>query len=317
MIGLGLLVVAGVITAGLFSGVESAFLACPRLKVRHLARRGNPKAQRMEHALRRPEPYITALLVGTNLAIIGGTVAATRFMDRLAPGRGEVLATAVMTPIFLVFSEILPKSYFLTQARRLCVPLAGPLEVIRTLVRPLAEVVGAPAKFLTRSASRSTVPASREELLLLARPGVSSVRLSPTISRLLEERIATAHRVAGDVMTPHDRVVTLPASEDVASVIPTVRATGLAHYPVEECGRWIGFVHVSDLLEGGGHMRLSELASRLPEVDQDAGLEEILDTMRDAAEHAVGVVHDGRHTGLVTLEDLVRHLTVGLEGSTP
>jgi len=316
MILLGMLVGAGVIAAGLFSGMESAFLACPRLKIRHLARKGVPGAQRMEKAFRQPESYLTTLLVGTNLAIIGGTVAATRLMDRFVPGHGELLATVILTPVFLLLSEILPKSYFLAHARELCVPLAGPLEVLRAALRPFTVVVGAPARLLTRSASRSAVPVSREELLLLARPGVSSVRLSPTISRVLEKRIATAHRVAGNVMTPRERVVTLPADRTLASVIPTVQATGLAHYPVEQGGRWIGFVHVFDLLESGSNARLSELASRLPEVDQDAGLEEILDTMREEAEHVVAVVHEESQVGLVTLEDLVRHLTVGLEDLT-
>ncbi|MCU0611541.1 MAG: CNNM domain-containing protein [Candidatus Eisenbacteria bacterium] len=313
MILLGFLVIASIVAAGLFSGMESAFLACPRLKVRHLARKGLPGALRMERALHHPEPYLTTLLVGTNLAVIGGTVAATRLANEFFPESGEMLATGILTPVFLLLSEIIPKSYFLTHARAVCIPMGGPLEALRTLLRPFAVVVGAPARLLSRTAGRSALPSSREELVLLTRPGVSSVRLSHTISRLLERGIATARRVAGDVMIPRERVVTLPADFTLARALPVVRAAGVAHYPLERSGRWIGFVHVFDLLEIGSQASLSELASRLPEVDQDASLEEILDVMRDAAEHVACVVHERAQVGLITLEDVMRHLTQGLE----
>ncbi|MBN1424492.1 DUF21 domain-containing protein [Candidatus Fermentibacteria bacterium] len=313
MILLAIFVLISIAGAGLFSGVETAFLACPRLKVRHLARKGLAGAKSMEQALQKPEPYLTSLLVGTNMSVIGGTVAATRLFDRVSPGRGEVLATLILTPVFLVLSEILPKSYFLAHARTLCVPLSRPLGVLRMVLGPLAMVASAPARLVCRRGGGAAVSVSREELLLLVRPGVSSVRLSGTISRLLEGRIATAQRIAGDVMVPRERVVALPADVSLADVIPTVRGTGLPLYPLERGGWWIGFIHVFDLLESRGAGPLSKLASPLPEVDQDAGLEKIIETMRASAEHVVAVVHGGVQVGIITLEDIVNHMTVGLE----
>lgn len=313
MIALMVSVAVAVIAAGLFSGMESAFLACPRLKVRHMARQGMPCARLMEQALRRPEPYLSALLVGTNLAVVGGTVAATRLLERAVHGRGEVLATILLTPVFLVASEILPKSYFLAHSRTICVQLARPLAVVRALFGPIAAVVGAPARLLVRSASYSTVPASREELVLLARPGVSSVRVSPTIGRVLRQRVAAAHGVAAAVMVPKEQVIALPADLSCTEALPLVRDARLTHFPVEREGRWIGFIHILDLAECGARARLADLALPLPEVHRDAGLEEILDTMRESAEHVAAVVHEGRQLGLVTLNGVMRHLTMGLE----
>lgn len=313
MILLSLLVVVAIIASGFFSGMETAFLACPRLKVRYLARKGIAGAKRMEEALGHPEPYLTSILVGNNLANIGCTVAATRLLELVYPGRGELLAILVLTPVLLLLGEILPKSYFLARARNLCVPLARPLGVLRTVFRPLAVVAGCPARLLHRTASGSTVLVSREELLLLVRPGVSSVRLSGTISRLLEGRIATTQRLAGEVMIPRERVVALPADVSLADAIATVRTTGLPLYPLERGGRWVGFVHVFDLLESSGAATLSKLASPLPEVDHEAGLERTLEAMKAAAEHVVAVIHGGVQVGIITMEDIVNHLTVGME----
>ncbi len=312
MIGQGLLVVGAVVAAGLFSGVETAFLACPRLKVRHLARSGVQAARTIEAALHTPGPYLTSLLVGTNLAVIGGTVAATRLLDRLAPGRGEFLASALMTPIFLVASEIIPKSYFLAHARSLCLMLGGFLEVMRRALAPLVFVVGAPARLLWGSMHSPTLPLTREELLLLARPGVSLARVSKAIGTLLERGIATRRSVATDVMIPREKVVSLDADAPVSLAFPIIRSTGFTHYPVRRGEEWVGCVHVFDLVDANPFVPLGDVAGTLPPIDHEAPLEQILELMREAALHALVVVRNGEQIGFVTLSALMRHLTEGL-----
>ena len=306
---LWLLVGLAIVAAAVFSGAESAFVACPRLRVRHLARKGLPAALRMEQAQADPGPYLTTLLVGTNIAIIGGTVAATRLAEGLYPGHGEITATLVMSPLFLIFSEVLPKSYFLAHARSLCLQIVPPLEFLRRVFRPLVVAAGAPARMLGFSEPERRLPITREELVLLTRFGPARARVSRAVAHVLENGIARHRSLASELMIPRVEVVDLPATATIHEVYATIRSSRFARYPLEKNGTWVGFVHVLDLIGSPGSETLQNLSHPLPAVEVSGGLEDILSRMRDAGEHMVAVEEGGDFQGIITLDDLLDHLT--------
>lgn len=310
---LWILVFLGLVSAGLFSGAETAFIACPRLRIRHLARSGILRAQRLEKAMSNPGPYLSTLLVGTNLSIIGGTVVATRLAEQYFPGNGETVATVVMTPLFVVFSEILPKSYFLAYARTLCLWIAEPLFLFRLLFSPLIVLVSAPSRLIGFSGERHMLPVSREELILLARLGRKQARLSGAVSELLKRQIASTRPVAREIMRPVNEIVTLPRDATVENVTPTIEAQTFSRYPLVHKDRWCGLVHVIDIVGSPPSTELRRLAQPVPSVADSAPLETIIAIMRTAGEHMILVKEDGRVVGMLTLDDVVGRLTDGLE----
>ncbi len=310
---LWVLVFLGIVASALFSGAESAFVACPKLKIRHLARQGVSVAQRLEKAMADPGPYLSTLLVGTNLANVGGTVAAARLAEGLFPGKGDAVATAVMVPLFLVLSEILPKSYFLAHARSLCLRIFVPLAVLRRGLQPLIVLVGAPARLLGMTESEANLPITREELVLLARLGRKQTRLSGAVSHLLEKRVAAARPIASEIMIPAHKVAVLPYDITVEAALPMIEASGFTRYPLDRGGNWHGLVHVVDIVGSLAATPLELLAHPIPAVAGDAQLEDIIETMRTAGEHVVIVRESMRNVGLLTLDDVVRHFTSGLD----
>ena len=61
---------------GLFAGYETGFVSTNPIRIRHLAEEeGIPRAKRLLRHINEPGQMLTTLLIGTNLAVVAGTLA--------------------------------------------------------------------------------------------------------------------------------------------------------------------------------------------------------------------------------------------------
>ncbi|MFV2002116.1 MAG: CNNM domain-containing protein, partial [Paracoccaceae bacterium] len=102
------------VLSALFSGTETALTAASRGKLRARAEKGSKGAQHALKLTRESESLIGSVLFGYNLANILATALATALFTRLYGDNGVALATLVMTILVLVFAEVLPKTYAIT-----------------------------------------------------------------------------------------------------------------------------------------------------------------------------------------------------------
>ena len=106
-----LAIIACLLCAAFFSGAETAFVSCNRIRIRHLAKGLDRNAQVAENLLAKPERALATTLVGTNIFIVLGVVMAATYARILLghyKGLGGSVATVVMTPVILIFSEAVP-----------------------------------------------------------------------------------------------------------------------------------------------------------------------------------------------------------------
>ena len=115
---------------GLFAGYETGFISADRLRIRFLAEEeDNARAALLLRHIRRPERLLATVLLGTNLALIMGTMAITEQVKE------AWLATLIATPTFLIFAEIVPKSVFRRHPNRLALfflPIIRAFDLIMT-----------------------------------------------------------------------------------------------------------------------------------------------------------------------------------------
>ena len=108
-------IIACIICSAFFSGAETAIVSCNRIRIRHLAQGLDRNAQVAEGLLAKPERVLATTLIGNNISIVLGVVMAATYAGELLrnyEGLGGVVATLVMTPVILIFSEAIPKAYF-------------------------------------------------------------------------------------------------------------------------------------------------------------------------------------------------------------
>ena len=128
------------VLSGFFSGSETALTAASRGKLRAQADKGNRGADRALTITEDNERLIGSVLLGNNLVNILATSLATALFTRLFGESGVALATLIMTLLVLIFAEVLPKTFAITNAERAAAFVAAPIALV---IRVFAPVVGA------------------------------------------------------------------------------------------------------------------------------------------------------------------------------
>ncbi len=129
------------VLSAFFSGSETALTAASRGKLRAQADKGARGAKRALSLTEDNERLIGSVLLGNNMVNILATALATALFTRVLGDNAVAIATLVMTVLVLVFAEVLPKTYAITNAERAASAVAGPIGVIVTLFAPVVSAV--------------------------------------------------------------------------------------------------------------------------------------------------------------------------------
>ncbi len=110
-----------------FSGSETALTASSRAGMARLEKHGNRAAAIVNRLLARRERLLGALLLGNNAVNIAASSVATGILLAWFGKTGVVYATAVMTVLIVVFSEVLPKTAAFNAPDRFALTVARPM----------------------------------------------------------------------------------------------------------------------------------------------------------------------------------------------
>ena len=112
-------ILALLVLSAFFSGSETALTATSRARMHELERRGFGRAGIVKSLVQTPERFIGAILLGNNLVNILASALATALFLKLFGDAGVVVATFVMTALVLIFAEVLPKTYAISNSDRM------------------------------------------------------------------------------------------------------------------------------------------------------------------------------------------------------
>jgi putative hemolysin len=304
------IVILSVLLAGFFAGSETAVVSCSKVKLRYKAKRGVRRARMLERLLDSPELFFSIVLVGTNVAVIVCTATATAIAFDLFGESGIAVATLVMTPLLLVFGEVIPKSVFLYHADRVALNVAPLLNAFFYLLYPIVAPATLFARFLLKlfgsKDEHFTLLNSREELISLYRRGKKEGIVERRERRIIDRVFNFQGITARDLMIPFERIVSFPLSASVDEVIEEANKHTYSRFPIlDDSGRVAGIISMFDLLglDGG-----EELAAFMHEpcfaLGDDLAVKTLV-RMKDEALHmAIVVDKDKRAIGILTLENI-------------
>jgi len=315
-----LVIAATVLLTGFFAGSETAVVSCSKVRLRHKAERGVRRARILEKLLENPETFFSVVLVGTNIAVIVCTAAATALSVNLLGENGVAAATIVMTPLLLIVGEVVPKSAFLYHADRVSL-LAAPL--LRFFLYLLYPIV-APAVLLTRflllvtgsREKRFNLLNSREELIYLYRRGKEEGTVERRERLIIDRVFAFGSVSAKEIMIPFERVVSIPVTASIEQVIEEANKHTYSRYPVVSVdGREVvGVISMFDLLGLDGGEELADVMHEpLFALDEEPAVK-LLVRMKDEALHMAVVVDEAGETkGILTLENILENIVGDIE----
>ena len=308
------LIILSMLLSAFFSGSETAVVSCSKVRLHSRARQGSWRARLLEKLLRRPEYFFSIVLVGTNLAVISCTALATALAVRHFGDSGSLVATIVMTPVLLIFGEVIPKSAFLYHADDVSIKIAPVLRVISIVLFPLV----LPATLFARLMSKLTgagdgkldMLGSREDLVYLYRRGKVEGVLEERDRRMIDGVFSFGTRHARELMIPMDRVISFPVNASVDEVIEEANRHTFSRFPLvsPNDGSIVGIISLFDLLGLDGGERLATVMHKPLMVSEDESAERLLVRMKSEPLHFAVVTNGEKAMGIITLENILESI---------
>ena len=305
-----------------FSAAEMAFIAANRLRLRHLAEEGHRVAADYLEAFRHPAGVLSTAMIGVTVAHIVASSAVTfALMPHLGRTAAALVATVVLTPVMLVFGEIIPKAVAREWATSLILKLYRPLVWASALLAPFVAFSQAVVSLLLRLAGGSQPDVrqfvSREELknLLQMEPGEANVTTQE--AEMIDNIFDLGETTVREVMVPLVDVAMLPETASPTDAVALIQQRGFSRLPVfsDRETNVVGVVTAMDLLRrGAGAATLRELMRPPRFVPESKRIDDLLREMQKDRVHLAIVVDEyGGATGIVTLEDVVEEIVGDIE----
>lgn len=323
-------IVCLLVLSGFFSGSETALTAASRGKLRSQADRGSRGAERALEITDDNERLIGSVLLGNNLVNILATSLATALLTQAFGENGVALATLVMTFLVLIFAEVLPKTYAITNAETAAALVSRPISLVVTVFSP---VVGA-VRLLVRGILRlfgvridpdSHIMAVREEIAGALQLG----RSEGVVEKEDRDRILGAldlgERTVEEVMLHRSNIEMINADDDPQSILEQCLKSSHTRLPVyaDDSENITGVIHAKDLLRamykaiGGPEGDAKALknfditAVAIPPyfVPETTTLDDQMRQFLRMRSHFALVVDEyGTLQGLITLEDILEEI---------
>lgn len=129
-----------------FSVTEMAFVTANRFKIRQLADSGDPAAKTLLYLVEHSQQFLTALLIANNIVNISAVAIFTYMLKLVFNIESELVVTAIMAPLLLIFGETVPKDYGRLASENFLLNYAG---IFRHLARFFSYPVGILMKLIS------------------------------------------------------------------------------------------------------------------------------------------------------------------------
>jgi putative hemolysin len=267
-----------------------------------------------------PKQLIITILVGNDMVNIAASVLATSFFVSIFNDMGEWITIAVMTPVTLIFAEVVPKTIAVAHNERLAPFVVGPIHSFHRFILPvrwLFDVTADAIIKLTGIYKKEKEPVIMEDDF---RDMVDLSHMDGEIHELERELIHNVFEFSDtqvkSVMTPFKSINAI--SEDIKynDLLKHVAKSKYSRLPVYsgKKSNIIGILYIKDLLKVKPDQRSSKkiISSLLRQpyyVLDTRMVDDVFYTLKDKRIH-ITICHDtnGDISGLITLEDLLEEL---------
>jgi CBS domain containing-hemolysin-like protein len=295
------------------SVAEAVLLSVTPAYVASLEMKGSRTGKRLQALKENIDQPLAAILT---LNTIAHTVGAVGVGAQAAIVFGEAhvgVASAILTLLILILSEIIPKTIGAVYWRRLSSITAVFVRFLIVILYPLVVVAEAITNRLSKE-ERALV-FSREEFKAMADLGKQEGALAAKESRILKNSFKLQTTKVSDVMTPYEVVMQLQQDATVREAVPEDVDMPFSRLPLydEDPGKPDGYVLKTDLLMAKAEDRfdipVSSFRRDLLLTPEDTPLLATFDTLLDKREQIAAAINkNGQMTGIVTLEDVVETL---------
>ncbi len=316
-------VIVLLLMSALFSGSETALTAASRARMHALESEGDERAKRVNKLLEHPERLISTILLGNNLVNIMASAVATSLLINLFGEVGVFYATALMTVVVVVFSEVLPKTYAIAYPDRIALFVAPTLRILIFTLRPAVFLIETLVSFIlkltpSKADDAANILAAHDEIRgtidLQAKEGTVLKHDADMLGGILDLRDLQV----ADIMIHRTKMETLEADSDPQDIIDEILKSQYTRMPLwrDEPENIVAVLHTKDLLTALGRvgwdvskLDITTFAQEPWFVPDTTSLKTQLNQfLKRKAQMALVVDEYGEVQGLITLEDILEEI---------
>jgi CBS domain containing-hemolysin-like protein len=313
------LLIAGLVFAAFAATAETSLTSVSRIRMRSLAEDGDRRAKTVVRLHNDPNAYLSTILTLNTVAVIVASTATALLTDQYLHDLPQIVGTAVLAVIVLMFCEIAPKSLALRFNERVALALAGPVSFLTVALRPLVGGLTMVSRLLVSAATRGRGVrgpfVTEDELKMLVYVGEQEGVVEHEERQMIHGILEMTDKAVREVMVPRVDVIAVEASDSVADVIKAIIEYGYSRIPVyeETMDNIVGVIYAKDLLRHGVRSEdqrpLRELWREPYFTPEAKHVGELLREMKDRKVHIAIVVDEhGGTAGIVTFEDLIEEI---------
>ncbi|MCZ6688873.1 MAG: CNNM domain-containing protein [Planctomycetota bacterium] len=306
-----------------FSGSETGAYSLNRLRLRYRVGQGERSARVLTDLLSNMEILVSTILLGNSVMAYLATVVVTAMFDSVLrnPVRSEVATVLVLTPVFFVFAEVLPKEIFRNHADTLLYSAARSLRWMTWIFYPLTltlrVVIVLIGKLIGEEARSHTLEVSPARLRFTFAEGAESGLLTEYQDEIVKNIFDLREVRVRDVFIPLKRVKVTDNTLGKDAFLEFARLNRFSRIPIWQGRKTniVGAVHVFDVLtEDRPGLTIRNYIRETPRIPPDASIYQALLTLQASRTPLGVVVRNGEALGIVTVKDLIEEIVGELEG---
>ncbi len=317
------------VLSAFFSGSETALTAASRGKLRSAADKGSKGAERALAITEDNERLIGSVLLGNNVVNILATSLATAVLTKVFGQNGVAAATLIMTLLVLIFAEVLPKTFAITNPETVASGVARPISVIVFVFSPIVAAVrylvrGVLFLFGVRTDPDSNILAVREEIAGALSLGHSEGLVQKEDRDRILGALDLNERAVEEIMLHRSQIEMVDADLPPQDILAQILESPYTRLPLyrQEQENIIGVIHAKDLLramhklvrggeDAAGLAAFDVMKVAMPPyfVPDTTTLDDQMRNFLKRKTHFALVVDEyGALQGLITLEDILEEI---------
>lgn len=317
---------------GIFSAGETAIIASRKSKVRELLKeKKDRRAQTLFLMKESPERFLSTVQIGITLfgtlaSAIGGIMAvkylmpaidSIPFLRAFSEPIAITLVVCVLTYLFIVFGELVPKYIGLNSKEKVALFIAPFFHFVSRIFAIFVNFLSLTVLFIVKALNlkKGEEHVGEGEIKILLEEGRRKGVFDKTEEELINRVFRFGDRSVKEVMVPRPNVYAIDVANSKEEVLEYIIGNEYSRYPVyrESFDNVIGFVFHKDITRHiwrtQESFQLDKLLKKPFFVPETMAVSILLKQMQKNRQHLAVVIDEyGTAVGIITLEDIMEEI---------
>ena len=301
-----------------FSGSETVLFSFKKSELIRFSFSENKLENQIAKFLSYPHNILITILTGNLFVNILVSSLSTSFLLTVWPQYGHIIAILIVTPIMILFCEILPKIISLYSYRKIVYYIVPMISLFHKLLLPVRYVL----LFISNAFINifklridSSFDISEDDLSMAIYYGEKFGFLSQDEKQFIHNLLRFTKKTAENAMIHRSKAIFIPYNATISEVISIVKETGVVRAPVykNNLDTIIGLIDSRDLVSYATGLKkgtsIKKIIYPIYHYPASRALGELLEEfLRNKIQIAVIVDEYGGTLGIVTLKRIIAEL---------